>query len=117
MSKVCPMPSLKGAKAMSYYTTCPKCGANLDPGEKCTCTTERVRESYEAGSRYYPVDGYIKSKTGAVVPLVDIPQMSDKKWQKAAARNAVDNYAREHGKPPESPETALKWQRQKCEKP
>jgi hypothetical protein len=108
---------MKGAKAMSYYTTCPKCGANLDPGEKCTCTTERVRESYEAGSRYYPVDGYIKSKTGAVVPLVDIPQMSDKKWQKAAARNAVDNYAREHGKPPESPETALKWQRQKCEKP
>ena len=117
MSKVCPMPSMKGAKAMSYYTTCPKCGANLDPGEKCTCTTERVRESYEAGSRYYPVDGYLKSKTGAVVPLVDIPQMSDKKWQKAAARNAVDNYAREHGKPPESPETALKWQRQKCEKP
>ena len=117
MSKVCPMPSMKGAKAMSYYTTCPKCGANLDPGEKCTCTTERVRESYEAGSRYYPVDGYIKSKTGAVVPLVDIPQMSDRKWQKAAERNAVDNYTREHGKPPESPETALKWQRQKCEKP
>ena len=117
MSKVCPMPSMKGAKAMSYYTTCPKCGANLDPGEKCTCTTERVRESYEAGSRYYPVDGYIKSKTGAVVPLVGIPQMSDRKWQKAAERNAVDNYAREHGKPPESPETALKWQRQKCEKP
>ena len=117
MSKVCPMPSMKGAKAMRYYTTGPRCGANLDPGEKCTCTTERVRESYEAGSRYYPVDGYIKSKTGAVVPLVDIPQMSDKKWQKAAARNAVDNYAREHGKPPESPETALKWQRQKCEKP
>ena len=90
MSKVCPMPSMKGAKAMSYYTTCPKCGANLDPGEKCTCTTERVRESYEAGSRYYPVDGYIKSKAGAVVPLVGIPQMSDEKWQKAAARNAVD---------------------------
>lgn len=116
MSKVCPMPSMKGAKAMSYYTTCPKCGANLDPGEKCTCTTERVRESYEAGSRYYPVDGYITSKAGAVVPLVGIPQMSDEKWQKAAARNAVDNYTREHGKPPESSETALKWQCQKCEK-
>ena len=28
---------MKGAKAMSYYTTCPKCGASLDPGEKCTC--------------------------------------------------------------------------------
>lgn len=25
----------------TYYTTCPICGANLDPGEKCTCTAER----------------------------------------------------------------------------
>ena len=96
---------------MSYYR------ASLDPGEKCTCANEKAKESYEAGGRYYPVDGYIKSKAGAVVPLVGIPQMSDRKWQKAAARNAIDNYTREHGKPPESPETALKWQRQKCEKP
>lgn len=22
---------------MSYYTTCPHCGANLDPGEICEC--------------------------------------------------------------------------------
>lgn len=22
---------------MSYYNTCPECGANLDPGEKCDC--------------------------------------------------------------------------------
>lgn len=77
---------------MSYYTTCPKCGASLDPGEKCTCANEKAKESYEAGGRYYPLDGYIKSKTGAVVPLVGIPQMSDRKWQKAAARNAADNY-------------------------
>nr|DAF09392.1 MAG TPA: Rad50 zinc hook motif [Caudoviricetes sp.] len=25
----------------TYYSTCPICGANLDPGEKCTCTAER----------------------------------------------------------------------------
>lgn len=25
----------------TYFTTCPICGANLDPGEKCTCTAER----------------------------------------------------------------------------
>lgn len=25
----------------TYYNTCPICGANLDPGEKCTCTAER----------------------------------------------------------------------------
>lgn len=23
---------------MSYYRTCPHCGANLDPGERCDCT-------------------------------------------------------------------------------
>ena len=25
----------------TYYSTCPICGANLDPGEKCTCTAEQ----------------------------------------------------------------------------
>lgn len=22
---------------MAYYHTCPRCGANLDPGERCEC--------------------------------------------------------------------------------
>ena len=48
--------------------------------------SRKAKEIYEAGGRYYPVDGYIKSKAGAVVPLVGIPQMSDRKWQKAAAK-------------------------------
>lgn len=31
---------------MAYYTVCPACGANLDPGEKCDC--ERIRtQQYE----------------------------------------------------------------------
>lgn len=25
---------------MAYYDTCPYCGANLDPGEKCDCRKE-----------------------------------------------------------------------------
>ena len=25
---------------MSYYHTCPYCGANLDPGERCDCRDE-----------------------------------------------------------------------------
>lgn len=32
---------------MAYYNTCPNCGCNLDPGEKCDCEIEkeiRVRE-------------------------------------------------------------------------
>lgn len=28
---------------MSYYRTCPKCGAALDPGEKCECEREPAR--------------------------------------------------------------------------
>ena len=29
---------------MAYYTVCPNCGSNLDPGEKCTCTEEKVMQ-------------------------------------------------------------------------
>lgn len=25
-----------------YFNTCPHCGGNLDPGEKCDCQEERV---------------------------------------------------------------------------
>ncbi len=28
---------------MAYYNTCPNCGSNLDPGEKCDCMIERER--------------------------------------------------------------------------
>lgn len=27
---------------MAYYTTCPDCKANLDPGEKCDCLTVEI---------------------------------------------------------------------------
>lgn len=27
---------------MSYYRTCPHCGAALDPGERCDCTLTQV---------------------------------------------------------------------------
>lgn len=30
---------------MAYYRTCPMCGANLDPGEKCDCIKEKERFS------------------------------------------------------------------------
>ena len=26
---------------MSYFRSCPYCGANLDPGERCDCKEER----------------------------------------------------------------------------
>ena len=30
----------KGVNVVSYYRTCPFCGANLDPGEVCECKEE-----------------------------------------------------------------------------
>lgn len=32
---------------MPYYHTCPLCGANLDPGEKCDCTLNNLKEDFE----------------------------------------------------------------------
>lgn len=29
---------------MAYYNVCPECGNHLDPGEKCTCMEERVKQ-------------------------------------------------------------------------
>ena len=33
----------RGDFKMSYYNTCPNCGANLDPGEPCDCVMEREK--------------------------------------------------------------------------
>ena len=30
---------------MPYYSVCEKCGANLDPGEKCTCVEDAKAEA------------------------------------------------------------------------
>lgn len=34
---------------MRNYWTCPRCGANLDPGEACDCGARRVRGLERAG--------------------------------------------------------------------
>lgn len=30
-----------------YYSVCPYCGSNLDPGEKCTCLSQKIIRSKE----------------------------------------------------------------------
>lgn len=32
----------------TYYWTCPYCGANLDPGEKCDCDRQSSDDSYKS---------------------------------------------------------------------
>lgn len=33
---------------MPYYNTCARCGATLDPGEKCTCIEDEKRAKEQA---------------------------------------------------------------------
>lgn len=60
----------------------------------------------------YPVIGQVEMKCGQIVPLIDIPLMSDEKWQQLAGEQAVHNYIRENGREPENVEAAFKWQRE-----
>jgi len=36
---------------MAYYNVCPKCGCNLDPGEKCDC--ENLKTEQQETSRFF----------------------------------------------------------------
>lgn len=60
----------------------------------------------------YPVIGEVERENGDMVPILDIPMMSDARWQESARENAVHNYIRENGTQPESTEAACKWQRE-----
>lgn len=62
-----------------------------------------------AFERYAQI-GKIKTLTGEL-PVLEVPQMSDERWQELAKENAVRNYTRENGRKPESVEQAVAWQR------
>lgn len=46
-------------KSKSYYWTCPYCGNNLDPGEKCDCRDEKHSEIEQSNTadNYKSVQG------------------------------------------------------------
>lgn len=60
----------------------------------------------------YTVIGKVEMKNGMEVPLLDIPMMSDERWNELAGQQAVKHYIRENGEEPGSVESALKWQRE-----
>ena len=49
----------KEGKEMPYYNVCEICGANLDPGEKCTCQ-EDARAEAEQKEIKRRADAFIK---------------------------------------------------------
>lgn len=51
---------------MAFYRVCPRCGANLDPGEPCDCEQEekRMRERFTQNMK-------VDSKTGQLSFMFD----------------------------------------------
>lgn len=48
---------------MSYFHECSKCGASLDPGEKCDCMEEREQKAMQiANNLIVPKFGQISIK-------------------------------------------------------
>lgn len=60
----------------------------------------------------YAQIGKIKTLTGEL-PVLEVPQMSDERWQELARENAVRNYTRENGREPENVAQAVAWQRER----
>ena len=58
----------------------------------------------------FPVICEVEVSAGVAVPLLDIPMMSDEKWQQSARENAVRNYIMAHGKEPANVEEAVREQ-------
>lgn len=60
----------------------------------------------------YRVSGYIKTE-GVVLPVLDIPQMSDNEWNQRAREQAARQYQEETEQEPESIDQAVSWLRDK----
>ena len=46
-----------------YFYTCPRCGSNLDPGEKCDCITARESEGNRCRTTITTITD-LRSRTG-----------------------------------------------------
>lgn len=69
-------------------------------------------ETMTISGREYPVVRMVKVNfLDHALPLVDIPMMSDERWEELTRQNAIHSYTCEFGRPPESVEAALLWQR------
>ena len=56
----------------------------------------------------FPVIREVEVSPGISLPLLDIPMMSDEKWQQLARENAAHNYIMTHGREPENVAQAIK---------
>ena len=66
----------------TYYTTCPDCGAHLDPCEPCDCHVELAGKAY-------PVSGMVEHETLGPLPVVDMADDADYCWQKSCLEDRL----------------------------
>ena len=64
--------------------------------------------TYEIAGKAYPVLGYITTPQTGTVPLVDLPMMSDERWEELCRESAVKHYIDAFGHEPDSVEEALR---------
>lgn len=55
---------------MAYYNTCPNCGCNLDPGEKCDCENEKAKQQ-EKKREFFDRHLKMESKAGQLTFVFD----------------------------------------------
>lgn len=63
----------KEVRKMAYYDTCPECGANLDPGERCDC---RRSDGYQ----YIEKERAAKADTPSKNTSIVLPNLGFVKW-------------------------------------
>jgi len=62
----------------------------------------------------FRVIGEVKSEQlGKSIPMLDIPMMSDERWQELCVESARKHFVKEFGNEPASDEEALKWERER----
>lgn len=63
-------------------------------------------EYVEISGHRYPVTEEVLHPRFGVLPVVDIPQISDEEWHAMARRHFLRKYEQEHGPQPDFPEAA-----------
>lgn len=51
----------------------------------------KTTETYEIAGKSFPITGYAKDNEDNKVPIVDIPMMSDFKWQLGCLKSRLEN--------------------------
>ena len=87
---------------MSYYTTCPDCGAALDPCERCECLLLSACNVRRA--EYDVLDD-----TLGPLPCYELTETSAEEWARQAMATNQKSFEHFHGRPAASEDEVLEF--------